>query len=245
MLWLCIKNENRKLRHSVIWLACFLLPILAAFMGVGNYLGNLVILKEGWYSLWTQVTLFYATFFYSPLIGLYAAYLWRLESFGHNWNTLMTMPVPVRDIFLGKLFVLCKISLITQVWMIALYLMGGKFSGLSGIAPGEILWWALRGLFAAFAIGAVQLLLSMIVRSFSVPIGIAFLGGIIGMLLPNKDPRLGLLWPYSLMLLGMNSNESTEVLSGLSTLFFLAVLVFFFTFLVLSVWILKRMDVEA
>ena len=71
MLNLCIKAENKKLRHSVIWAACVIIPIIPAVMGTFNYQQNLGILTGKWYSLWSQLSLFYACFFYAPLIALY------------------------------------------------------------------------------------------------------------------------------------------------------------------------------
>ena len=66
----CIRAENRKLRGAVLWLAFLIVPIFPAVMGTFNYLNNLGLLQSEWYSLWTQHTLFYATFFYAPLIGV-------------------------------------------------------------------------------------------------------------------------------------------------------------------------------
>ena len=106
MLWSCVKTEQKKLRHSHLWLAFLVIPLLPAFMGAANYVNNLELLKSEWYSLWTQHSLFYANFFYAPLIALYCSYLWRLEHLNSNWNVLMTAPVPVRDVFLGKLMVI-------------------------------------------------------------------------------------------------------------------------------------------
>ena len=58
MLKRCILAENRKLHASPIWAMFFVLPILSATYGTFNYLQNLEILTDGWYSLWTQHTLF-------------------------------------------------------------------------------------------------------------------------------------------------------------------------------------------
>ncbi len=102
MLIHCIKAENLKLKHSCIWLACLIIPCIPAVMGVFNYLQNLELLKSGWYSLWSQLSLFYASFFYAPLIGLYCSYIWRLEHLNNNWNVLMTTPVTVPCVFFGK-----------------------------------------------------------------------------------------------------------------------------------------------
>lgn len=93
------------------------------------------------------------------------------------------------------------------------------------------------------AIGALQLLLSMCIRSFSVPIGIALAGGVAGLVISNKG--LGLYWPYALMLMGMNSNKNEDTLAGHSLSFFLSVLLFFLAFSGISILLLKKRDVKA
>lgn len=141
MIRLCIKAENKKLRHSVIWAACILIPIIPAIMGTFNYEQNLGILTGKWYSLWSQLSLFYSCFFYAPLIALYCSYLWRLEHLNHNWNVLMTAPVSIPGIFFSKLAVILKVTVITQVWLAALFLICGKLIGLPGWVPSQILIW--------------------------------------------------------------------------------------------------------
>lgn len=243
MLIRCIRAEEQKLRHSVIFLACVLIPLIPAVMGTFNYLQNLEVLKSEWYSLWTQITLFYANFFYAPLVGLYCSYLWRLEHLNHNWNVLMTAPVSIPCIYFGKLAVILKVTVFTQCWIGVLYFLAGKFAGLPGMFPPKILVWMLRGTLAAIAIGALQLLLSMVIRSFSVPIGIALLGSVAGFMLANKG--LGFLCPYSLMLLGMNSNRSEDQLAGSLLLFAGSVLVYFLVFSAISIRLLRKRDVRA
>ena len=73
--------ERMKCRGTLIWPAFLLIPVIPILLGAGNYLSNLDLLKSGWYSYWTQVTLFYATFFFAPLIGAYCAFLWRYENY--------------------------------------------------------------------------------------------------------------------------------------------------------------------
>ena len=131
MLFVCIKTEFMKLRRSFVWLACFVIPVIPAILGTANYMGNLGLLTREWDSLWTQQTLFYGCFFFAPLIAVYCAYLWRVENFGHNRNVLMTSPVPLTCIFLGKLTVTALVTVITQLWVFVLFIVGGKFAGLS------------------------------------------------------------------------------------------------------------------
>lgn len=242
MLTNCLKCENIKLRHSCIWLACLIIPCIPAVMGVFNLAQNLEILDKSWYSLWTQASLFYANFFFAPLIALYSAYLWRLEHINHNWNILKSSPVPLADIYWSKLLIIMKVTIITQLWLALLFFVGGKFIGLSGFIPIQILFWILRGTLAGLAIGALQLLLSLVIHSFALPIGIALMGSISGLLLSTKG--LGLYWPYSLMLIGMNSNKEEEALTGGSLPFFISVLLFFLLFSIISIQIMKRKEMH-
>ena len=103
MLLACVKTERKKLHHSNLWVAFLVIPLLPTVMGAANYMNNLGLLKSEWYSLWTQHSLFYANFFYAPLIALYCSYIWRVEHLNYNWNHLMTMPVSAADILLSKL----------------------------------------------------------------------------------------------------------------------------------------------
>ncbi len=242
MLLRCIRSENQKLKHSLIFPACILIPIIPAIMGTFNYTQNLGILTQQWYSLWTQHTLFYACFFYAPLIALYCSYLWRLEHRNNNWNVFMTAPVSIPCLYFGKFTVIFRVTLFTQIWVGALYIICGKLIGLPGFCPLPIIFWLLRGTVAAAAIGSLQLLLSMVIRSFSVPIGIALVGGILGMLLMNAGK--GLYWPYSLMIIGMNSSKTEDALNGNVLFFLLSTLIFFLIFYLTAVFLLKNRDIH-
>ena len=139
MLWSCVKTEQKKLRHSHLWLAFLVIPLLPAFMGAANYVNNLELLKSEWYSLWTQHSLFYANFFYAPLIALYCSYIWRVEHLNYNWNQLMTMPVPPAEIFLSKLLLAVRCTVVLQLWMWVLFLSAGKTVGseVTKVKPGD------------------------------------------------------------------------------------------------------------
>lgn len=244
MLWRCIRAENRKLRGCAIWPVFLIVPMISAGYGTFNYLQNLGLLQSEWYSLFTQHTLFYSMFFFAPLVGIYAAYLWRLEHTGHNWNRIMAAPVPPILLYLAKLAVVLKMALLTQLWVCVLYVACGKlWAGLPGFPPLEILLWIMRGALGSVAIIALQLLLSMVIRSFAVPVLIALAGGVAGMMAVNWD--LGLFWPYALMLLGMNSNKSEDALAGGIAGFLLSTAVFTALFVAVAWILLKKRDVKA
>lgn len=243
MLIRCIQSENKKLKHSILWLACLGIPLIPAIMGTFNYLGNLEILTPGWHNLWTQETLFYANFFYGPLIGLCCAYLWRLEHRDHNWNTLMTAPVPVWAAVLSKLIVILRFLLITQTWIGILFLASGFYIKVEGPVPIEILGWLLRGTLAGAAVAALQFFLSMVIRSFTLPMIVALLGSIGSIAAAAKG--MGFLSPYALMMLGMNANRAENMLKGQLLPFLAATAAFLLFFYLLSVVWLKKKDIRA
>ena len=242
MLLNCIQCEKMKLKRSHMWIAFVLIPLLPSVMGTMNYLQNLSMLKSEWFSLWTQETLFYSDFFYAPLIAIYCGYLWRIENRNKNRHLLMTMPVPVRTVFLGKLISIAKITLFTQLWVFVLFFVTGKLLSLGGIPPVSILLYALRGTLGAMVIAALQLLLSAIIRSFAAPVAISIFGAVTGMLMSNS--RYGICYPYSLMVLGMNSNKTDDVLSGSSLPFMISSIFYLLLFNIIAIYLLNHRDVR-
>ncbi|ANY70510.1 multidrug ABC transporter permease [Paenibacillus sp. BIHB 4019] len=202
MLKRAVPAEWLKLRHSHLWIVLIALPIVSVLMGCGNFYMNQGVLQNGWYSLWSQAGLFYGEFFLPVLIAICCAYLCRLEHSGKNWNMLLTAPIPVASIFWAKLFTAGMLTAFVQVVFVLLYIIGGTMVGLSlSELPGELYGWLVRGWLAAVTISSFQLLLSMRIRSFAVPVGIglgaAFLG--LGMYVA----KAGLFFPHSLLTIGM------------------------------------------
>lgn len=243
MLLTCMKAENMKLKRSFIWIAFFIIPIIPAFMGTGNYIQNIEMLKAEWFSLWTQHTLFYSNFFYAPLIAVYCAYLWRVENFNHNRNSLLTAPVPVWCIFLAKLFNIFWVTLLTQAWVGALYVFSGKIVGLSGLPDAVIFFWLLRGAWGGMGVAALILLTAMIIRSFAVPVAFGLIGGITGLIASNEG--FGMYYPFSLMMMGMNSNKYEDMLSGEGVRFVICSSAYIVLFCAAGVRWLGSRDVKA
>jgi len=243
MLVRTLRAEKMKLYHSPVWLAFLLLPILPAVMGTFNYLQNVGILPDQWYSLWTQHTLFTCYFFLPATIGVYCSYLCRLEHVNHNWNAVMTAPVPLLYIYLSKLFAATVMVLLTEAWIGILFIISGKLCGLTSPIPPELPEWLLYGVAGGIVICALQLCISLAIRSFAVPVGIALIGGISGLAALAKG--YGVWFPYSLLCLGMRSNQPGGAMQCgteqfiLSSIFYLAVCILFAV-----IW-LKTRDVVA
>ncbi|MEK8131883.1 ABC transporter permease [Paenibacillus filicis] len=233
--------EWLKLRRSRLGLVLAVLPVLSLLMGCANFVINQAVLQNGWYSLWTQVSLFYGEFFLPVLIAICCAYVCRLEHMNHNWNALLTAPVSPASVVLSKLGVVSVLIAGVQLLFVGLYVGAGLTLGLGNSLPPELPGWALRGWLASVAIGAVQLMLSMRIRSFAAPVGIALCAVFLGLGL--YVAKLGYLSPYSLLTLGMGvlSQESLNVVENGA--FMLMNMLFTAGFTALTVRGLRRGDV--
>ena len=242
MLGKAIYCEQLKCKGTLIWPAFLIIPVIPVLLGAGNYLGNLEMLKSQWYSLWTQVSLFYAAFFFAPLIGAYCAFLWRNENFNSCRNLLFARPVSYRTIYLSKFILVCILTILTQIWFTLLFLLAGKLAGLPGCPPQDLFFWMARGTMGAFVIAALQFFLATEVRSFATPIAAGLAGGVTGLLAANT--RAGIYWPYSLMLLGMNSNKSEDVLGANAALFASICTVWLVFICVLGIWWMQKKPLQ-
>ena len=147
------------------------------------------------------------------MVGIYCAYIMRLEQNNHNWNKTLTMPVSKCGIFVAKLIMITFMIFISEIWIGVLFVISGKLAGITAALPiKDIVIWCIFGTLGGMVMAAAQLVISMLIRSFALPIGIALAGGISGMVFLAKD--LGHIWPYSLMAYGMNSNAPQQMIAS-------------------------------
>lgn len=241
MLLRCLKAELYKCRRSPVWLAFLALPVFPALLGTGNYLANIEVLDNGWYSLWGQHTLFSSVFFLPALLGVFCGWQWRLEHADHNWNSFLTAPVPVGALYAAKLILAAGVSLLAQGWIGGLYLLSGKLAGLSGSLPPELPGWLLFGALGGISVCAVQLFFSMVIRAFAPPVAFGLAGGILGLMVTAQG--WGYAFPYSLLCLGMRANNPQMELD--LSFFFLSALGYTGVFVLLALGYLRRRDVAA
>lgn len=236
--------ERLKLKGSLIWLAFFFLPVFSVFLGAANFYFHRAVLTRQWNSLWTQVSLFYGNLFLPILIAIACAYEWRLEHTNHNWNTLMTAPVSRRSIFWGKFFTVAVFSFLAQVLFMVLYFCAGRFFRFSSPFPvSNAVRWFFCAWLGSLAIAAMQLLLSMLIRSFAVPIGLELLFIVLGIgLAVNGKWQFS---PNSLLVAGMGSVNQSAL--GTVDMGAFAVMCCFFIllFCFLSLFFLQKRDVSA
>lgn len=241
MLLRCLKAELYKCRRSPVWLAFLVLPVFPALLGTGNYLANIEVLDNGWYSLWGQHTLFSSVFFLPALLGVFCGWQWRLEHADHNWNSFLTAPVPVGALYAAKLILAAGVSLLAQGWIGALYILSGKLAGLSGPLPPELPGWLLFGALGGVSVCAVQLFFSMVIRAFAPPVAFGLAGGILGLMVTAQG--WGYAFPYSLLCLGMRANNPQMELD--LSFFFLSALGYTGVFVLLALGYLRRRDAAA
>lgn len=237
-----VSAELQKLSHSSMFFAVVALPVIGVLLGTGNYIGNAGALHgSAWFDLWTQIALFYGYFFYPILMAVIAGYLWRVEHFEHNWNGLMTTPVPPAAIWLSKLTVLFMLAVLVQCLTVGLYAMAGLLLKLPGTIPSFFWWWLVGGPIGVMASAAVQLYLSMRIRSFSIPVGISLGMSLMGLACYAKG-----LWffPNTLAIIGVNAqHEELPALADMLRVFGASAL-WVLLASAAGIWYLKHKDVK-
>jgi len=235
-----ISAEWLKLRHSRIGLVLAVLPIISLLIGCANYYFNRGVLQNGWYSLWTQVSLFYGEFFLPILVAICCAYVCRFEHQNRNWNMVLTSPVSVASVFLAKLIVVSILILFAQALFMGLYWLAGTMFSL-GPFPVETIGWTIRGWYACLSIIALQLGLSLRIRSFATPIGISLCAVFIG--LGMYIAKMGFFFPFSLLTIGMRVLNQDKLTDIQNILFWVANMAFIIIFTSMSIRRLKNKDI--
>lgn len=242
MLFKLIKAERLKLKRSPRWLAFLFMPVIPALLGTLNYMANIEILQSEWFSLWTQHTLFTCYFFLPIMIGIYSSYIMRQEENNRNWNKVLSMPVSRNLVFIAKLVQVFSMILFSEIWICTLFVISGKVIGLTSAIPWvKLMIWCLFGTLGGTVIAAIQLMISLFIKSFALPVGIALGGGLSGLVFLAK--HLGHIWPYSLMAYGMNSNAPQELLEAGYVWFVVICIVYIVLFMTISSMILSRRDI--
>lgn len=236
-----ISAEWLKLRNSRIGLVLAVLPIISLIIGSANFFYNQDVLTNGWYSLWTQVSLFYGEFFLPILIAICCSYVCRLEHLNRNWNMMLAAPVSVAHVFLAKLVIVSVLILFAQALFMILYFLAGTLFSLPDPFPIETIGWVLRGWYVSVAIGALQLGFSLRIRSFAIPIGISLCGVLIGLGLYIVD--LGIYFPFSLLTIGMSVLGQDKLTMAQNIQFYLIALVYLLIFIAINIRWLKKTDV--
>ena len=163
-----LKLEFKKIKFTNILLVSLIIPLLANAFGLINYMGNRETLTGQWQSLWTQVSLFYFSFFYIPLIAIVIASLWATE---HKAGLKFIRLSPQKNIA----FAIAKIGLafiiicFCQIYFLALFYLGGKYiGGFSRIDFGIYFYYTGLSILLALPIIGIFGALAIRIRSFGI-----------------------------------------------------------------------------
>lgn len=242
MLIKILYADRQKLRRSPVWIAFMLMPVVPALLGTANYLNNLELLTSEWYSLWTQHTLFTGYIFLPIMLGIYCSYLMRLEHNNRNWNKVLTMPANPALFFLSKVIIASIMLVFTGIWIAVLFIISGKLAGITAPLPlGQISMWILGGVLGGMVMISIQLILSLLIKSFAVPIGISLAGGFSGLVALSKG--FGNIYPYALMAFGMKSNNNMQQISqGDYGSFIIICVIYIIFFTLIGGYIIKKKE---
>ena len=241
MLLKCIKSEIIKLKRSGIVPVLIIIPLIAVFMGTGNYYMNIGVLQNKWYSLWTQVSLFYSYFFFPASIALICSYLCKLEHENSNWNKILAAPIKRRNIIISKLVSATILICFLQIMVAIFYIIGGKIVGLDSNIPKELIQWISLGAVTGISVAAVQLFISMNVKNFAVPVGISVCLSILGLRFVMAEMAFSI--PYSLVIYSMSALKPGGFGGDVIAKILITAFLFTVIFALIENIILKRKDV--
>ena len=111
----------------------------------------------------------------------------------------------------------------------------------SAIPCDKLITWCLFGTLGGSVMASLQLMISLFIKSFALPVGISLGGGLSGMVFLAK--HLGHIWPYSLMAYGMNSNAPQELIKSGYMSFVIICIVYIAIFMITSSTILSKRDI--
>lgn len=163
-----LKLEFKKIKFTNILLVSLIIPLLANAFGLINFMGNRETLTHEWQSLWTQVSLFYFSFFYIPLIAIIIASLWATE---HRAGLKFIRLSPKKNMtFVGtKLILAFLIICLCQAYFLGLFYLGGKYIGGFSTIDFSIYFYYV-GLSILFALPIIGIFgaLAIRIRSFGI-----------------------------------------------------------------------------
>lgn len=247
MIRLVVSTELLKLKRSKIWIIMICIPLSCILLGLLNFQLNREVLagygKNEWIQAWTQIGMLYSMFLFPILIGIYSSLVCRSEYLGNNWNKMLSLPVPVKNIYLSKLIVISIFTLVTQVFLLIFYLISGQFLGFSHHFPLVLFKWGFYAWIGSISIASFQLLLSTSLKSFSIPVGIGVAFTFLGILFYLLG--IGYIWPLAYPALAMDPIRLQGIQGFGSTFFFVLMNIFYiFLFSFIGIHRMKRKDLK-
>ncbi|MDY3119263.1 MAG: hypothetical protein SOW18_06980 [Peptoniphilus sp.] len=118
--------EVKKIKWVPLLLAILVIPLLATSFGTFNYMGNRTMLTHQWESLFTQISLFYFSFFYVPLIAMVVALLWQVEHKA-SLNFIRLSSAKHSQFIIAKCFLALVLVSLAQIFFFSCFYLAGQF----------------------------------------------------------------------------------------------------------------------
>ena len=118
--------EVKKIKWLPLLLAILVVPLLATSFGTFNYMGNRSALTHQWESLFTQIALFYFSFFYVPLIAIIGALLWQVEHKA-GLNFIRLSSAKHSQFIFAKCILALAFVVIAQIFFFSCFYLAGRF----------------------------------------------------------------------------------------------------------------------
>ena len=176
-----LKLELKKIKFINILLVSLIIPYLANAFGLINYMGNKASLTHEWQSLWAQVSLFYFSFFYIPLIAIVVASLWSVEHKA-GLKFIRLSPKKNMSFILAKMILAFIIVSLCQIYFFFLFYIGGKFiANFSSINFSIYFYYIMMSIILSLPIIAIFSALAIRIKSFGIIVLLSSIFTILGL----------------------------------------------------------------
>lgn len=176
-----LKLELKKIKFINILLVSLIIPLLANAFGLINYMGNKASLTHEWQSLWAQVSLFYFSFFYIPLIAIVVASLWSVEHKA-GLKFIRLSPKKNMSFVLAKTILAFIIVSLCQIYFFFLFYIGGKFiANFSSINFSIYFYYIMMSMILSLPIIAIFSALAIRIKSFGIIVLLSSIFTILGL----------------------------------------------------------------
>ena len=168
--------ELIKLKRSLAWPIVIGLPVVLVLAGAATQLADGTTPEDGWDTVWLQSVGFYGLFPLAVGIAVLGSLVWRVEHRGSNWNALMSSPASSLRIVVAKAAVIAGLTALMQIILyLSVLAIGTLAFSLEGMPDSQHLSITALLVVATVPAAVLQSGLSMLMRSFAVPIAVALL----------------------------------------------------------------------
>lgn len=228
-LFISLRSEFYKSRKSLAFWAAILLPVvICSLIALGFYTKSEAILKYNYppVMLWFRLisnSLGVMGMLILPFYVIFMAFsVNNIEHKNDTWKSLFAQPLNKFSIYTAKyLYGVCVIAICLALFGLLTYLSGGLLQLLvpeyhfSGYSPVNMLRdYYLKLFLSSLGILSLQFVLSLLWADFLKPMGIGFVGTIMGIISANVQWKYAVYIPYSHPALTINSKTIKTPMEG-------------------------------